>query len=134
MALADLHEDIIKAFAHPANLKQKWGYELQLICKKDRALASTMLQAARSMIGQSLPPASVFKKLKNIRADAKQETSKNLIWITDDKGKKLFKIRHSKSGQVQLAFKKRLSEALIEKIISSAKLILTDEHEKSLLE
>lgn len=130
MSLADLHIDIIKAFGHPANLKTTWGYELQLICKKDPALESSMLQAARSMTGQLLPPASVFKILKNVSADIKLKTTKSSIWVKDNTGKKLFKIRYSTSGRAQLAFSKKLSVDVIDKIIHSAKLILEDNTEK----
>lgn len=129
MALADLHEDIIKAFGHPANLKPTWGYDLQLICKKDSALQSAMLQKARSLIGQSLSPAIVFKTLKNVTPTIKQDHT-NVLWVTNNQGRKIFKIKFSKSGRAHLVFSKRLSNELTDKIISNTKLILEEETEK----
>jgi ParB/RepB/Spo0J family partition protein len=135
MALADLNEDIVKAFGHPANLKQKWGYELQLVCKKDIALEAAMLNAAREVIGQPIPPASIFKKLKNVRINDSSTIIKKPIWITDNAGKKIFKIRYSKSGRVQVSFNRRLPEKLIDQIVNNAKLLIDgEENEKSLLE
>lgn len=127
MALADLHENIIKAFGHPANLKQKWGYELQLLCKKDPALEAAMLSAAQGLTGSGMPPASIFNKLKNVQTENKPEILKAPVWITDNRGRKVFRIRYSKSGRAQFAFNKRLTETQIEKFISSAKKILETE-------
>jgi hypothetical protein len=127
MALADLHQDIVKAFGHPGNLKQKWGYELQLICKKNPALEAAMLLAAQNIIGLGVPPASVFNKLKNVQVEQKQELIKAPVWITDNRGKKIFRIRYSKSGRAQIAFTRRLSEIQINKLIGSAKNILESE-------
>ncbi len=104
MTLADLHEDIIKAFGHPAHLKQKWGYHLQLICKNDPLLEATMLATARELIGQSLPPEYVFNKLKNARTSDALNITKDLAWITNNSGKKLFKVKYSKTGLAQIAF------------------------------
>jgi|SRR5579872_721153 len=124
MALADLDKTIVKAFGHPANLKQKWGYELQLICKKDPALESAMISAAQHLIDLGVPPASVFNKLKNVQIEKKPALIKAQVWITDNRGKKIFRIRYSKSGKAQLAFNKRLTETQIDKLIGSAKKIL----------
>jgi ParB/RepB/Spo0J family partition protein len=124
MALADLHEDIVKAFGHPANLKQLWGYELQVMCKQDKPLELAMIQAAKDLYGKSLSPAAVFNKLKHVHAGNK--AAKDLVWVNDGKGKKLFKIRFSKSGRPQLTFSNELSKAAIDRIISSTKLILEE--------
>ncbi len=127
MALADLHEDIIKAFGHPANLKQKWGYHLQLICKKDPLLQAAVLATAKELIGQAQPPEYVFKKLKNARTNTVLSITKDLAWITNNSGKKLFKIKYSKAGLAQIAFSKQLSENLIGRIIENTKVILEEE-------
>lgn len=125
MALADLHEDIVKAFGHPANLKQRWGYELQLICKQDESLASSMIQLARDLHNKSLSPASVFNKLKHVHVEKK--VIKNPIWVNDSKGNKLFKINFAKSGRPQLTFNNVLSETTIDKLINNARLIIEEE-------
>lgn len=129
MALADLKEDIIKSFGHPANLKQKWGYELQLICKKDPALEASMVLAAQNLMGLGVPPALVFNKLKNVQVEKKQDLIKAPVWITDARGRKIFRIRYSKSGRAQLAFNRRLTETQIDKLIGSAKNIFEAEEE-----
>lgn len=127
MALADLHPDIIKAFGHPANLKQKWGYELQLICKRNHDLETSMVSTAQQLIGKGMPAASVFNKLKNVQANKKQDVIKPPMWFLDHRGKKFFRLRYSKSGRAQLAFNRRLTETQINKLISNAKQILETE-------
>ena len=126
MALADLHENIIKAFGHPGNLKPSWGYKLQLICKREKSMELAMIQAANNLIGKYLPPSSVFKILKNIDFTNNTHKDKKENWITDNKGEKIFKISYSKSNCASFLFNKELSDSLMDKIISNVKLIIDE--------
>lgn len=118
MSLAELDESIIKAFGHPANLKLRWGYHLHLLCKKDSAFEKAMITSAINIYGLNLPPVSVFNMLKNAtKAIPKPEPAR---WINVG-GKKLIKVKLSKSGKAHISLNRKLPDEVLEKILDNMK-------------
>lgn len=127
MALAELPEDIVKSFGHPANLKLRWGYELLLVYKSDKNLKATMIEEARRLSAQNLSPTLIFKKLKNIKKEnQKQSLTKSHRWVNGNSGDKLFKINYSNNGQAQLIFNKEFPESSLNQIVEAIKTILDE--------
>jgi len=126
VSLADLSPDIVKAFGHPNNLKIKWGYELQLLCKKSLLLEQEMIKLAKDIKG-NFAPSQVYNKLKNPQnKDINSIVSKPLS-IMDANNSKIFEVKYTKQGKPQLFFFRKLHGRVIDKIIEQARKIIENE-------
>jgi ParB/RepB/Spo0J family partition protein len=121
IALADLDPQIVAAFSYPSNLKQKWGYELKLICKKHEDLKSKMIEVANSIKSKNLTPLGVYKSLKAVDDS---RGNKEIHYIKDSTGNHIVKIEKFNTGNVTLHIRKTLQEDDYETLIDNIKSLL----------
>jgi len=126
IALSDLQAEVVAAFGHPANLKQKWGYELQRLCKKSNALEVAMVSLAKELSGQSRLPVDIYKKLVNLHHKESEPLNIAPTIIKDGKNNNLFEVKYMKSGRQQFVFSMNLPVDLLEKIIHATKDLLLE--------
>jgi translation initiation factor 2 alpha subunit (eIF-2alpha) len=124
IALAELKAEIISAFGHPVNLKQKWGYELLLRCKSSRDTETAMLKLARELRKQNYSPVEVYQKLKNVNPEGVVSIHKENIIVKDEKGMELFEVQFTKGGSPRFVFRVYLKESLIDSIIQQTKVLI----------
>jgi hypothetical protein len=78
-------------FNDPINLKQKWGYNIRLLCK-DKISEDRMLQVAKNIQNKNYKPRTIYLKLlQSCQVDNTQNTEEI---VTNHLGKRLFKIKY----------------------------------------
>lgn len=120
IALADIPSPIVKAFVHPSNLKQKWGYELNKLCKQSHDLELKLTEKAISLFGKELRPDQIFRELKSVLLKDKPTDQ---VWIKNKSGNPLYKTKVSKNGEYQAIFHKSVSKEMVNKAMEEIKKI-----------
>ncbi len=91
ISLSELNPQIIKLFNDPINLKQKWGYNIRLLCK-DKISEDRMLQVAKNIQNKNYKPRTIYLKLlQSCQVDNTENTEEI---VTNHLGKRLFKIKY----------------------------------------
>ena len=120
ISLSELNPKIVELFGDPKNLKQKWGYNIRLLCK-DKNNEKLILQTANTLVNKNYKPRTIYLKLlHSCKANKNSTCEKNIM---DQEGNKLFQIKTYKKI-TNITINKILKEDDLKKIILNLKSLL----------
>lgn len=123
IALADLDASIVNAFGEPSHLKQVWGYNLALACREN-SQKQKIIAAAKTLIKQSQPPATVYKTLM---ATIQSTKSKQVISYKDQP---ILETKANNKGELTVKILTKIPSQHAQEFISKLEELMT----KSFLE
>jgi len=103
MALAELPSEVVAAFGHPKNLKQKWGYKLRSLCK-DETIKTKMIGGALEIKDKNYHPRTIYSKLLRCHLENVMQNSQKNFANDGDYG--LLKTTRSSTGGLNIFIKK----------------------------